>query len=141
VAPRLYGERNETSRKDMRALWDGGLVIRGYKPWFLIVMGGMALRFFIPRTGGLLCGLAGGLLIIDAVTGVGGVLLGSIIKRGESRSRYHKAAAVIMTGVVGTLGTMVLLPQFQEERPSLGKTVRRRTAHVTGKRQRLKTPP
>lgn len=112
VASRLYGERNETTRKDMRALWDRGLALRGYKPWYLIVMGGLTLGFFIPRTGGLLCGLAGGLLIIDAVTGVGGVVLGAIIKRGESRSRYHKAAAVIVTGVVGTLGAMVLLPQF-----------------------------
>jgi hypothetical protein len=52
VAPRFYGERNETSRKDMGALWDGGLVNRGYKPRILIVMDGMALGFFIPRTGG-----------------------------------------------------------------------------------------
>lgn len=109
---KLYGERNETSRADMRALWDGGLPIRGYKPWFLVVLGGMALGFFIPRTGGLLAGFVGGLLVIDALTGIGGVALGAIIMRGESRTRFHKAAGVILAGVIGLIAGVPLLARF-----------------------------
>jgi pimeloyl-ACP methyl ester carboxylesterase len=111
-ASELYGERNETSREDMRALWYGGLPIRGYKPWWIVVMAGMALGFFIPRTSGLVAGLAGGLLVIDLMTGVGGIILGAIIKRGDSRSRFHKAAVVCVCGLVGLIPAVALLPAF-----------------------------
>jgi hypothetical protein len=62
--------------------------------------------------GFVLAGLAGGLLVIDLMTGVGGIILGAIIKRGDSRSRFHKAAVVCVCGLVGLIPAVALLPAF-----------------------------
>ena len=35
-AAKSYGVRNETKRRNMRALWNGGPSLRGYKPWGLV---------------------------------------------------------------------------------------------------------
>lgn len=40
------------------------------------------------------------------MTGVSGIILGAIIKQGDSRSRFHKAAVVCVCGLVA------LLPEF-----------------------------
>ncbi len=110
AASRLYGQRNETGRKNLRAVWNGGPSLRGYKPWWLVGLAGMALGFFTPRSGGVLAGLAGALLFIDFLTGLGGVILGGLIKRGDSRTRFHKAAAVVLFGILGTIPGALLLP-------------------------------
>ena len=111
-ASRLYGKRNETTRTDMRALWDGGIPLRGYKPWFFVVIAGLVLGFFMPRTGGLLFGFAGGLLVIDLATGITGIVLGAMISRGESRTRYHKAAGVVLLGIMGFVIALLLFNHF-----------------------------
>ena len=46
------------------------------------------------------------------MTGVGGIILGAIIKRGDSRSRFHKAAVVCVCGLVGLIPAVALLPAF-----------------------------
>ncbi|NIP98789.1 MAG: alpha/beta hydrolase [Akkermansiaceae bacterium] len=106
----LYGVRNETDRKDLRALWKDGPLIRGYKPWWIVAMAGMVLGFFVPRSAGLLAGLAGGLLVVDFMTGIGGVVLGAVIRRGENRTRFHKACKVVAFGILGAIPAALLMP-------------------------------
>ena len=105
-----HGVRNETSREDMRALWNGGLPVRGYKLWFYVLLGGLPIGFLLPRSGGLIAGVAGGVLLVDPVTAVAGVLAGALIKRGESETRVHKALLVIFLGVIGSVLGAFLLP-------------------------------
>ena len=106
----LYGVRNETDQENLRALWEGGPSIRGYKPWWIVVSAGMVLGLIVPRSGGFLAGLAGALLIIDFLTGLTGILVGSIINRGESRSRFHKGVSAVLCGLVGFIPGAFLLP-------------------------------
>lgn len=103
----LVGVRNETSRKDLRAMWDGGPPMREYRPWWLVVLPGIVLGLVIPRTGGVLAGLAGGLMLLDWMTAVLGVVLGAIMRPGDS-SRPRKAATVVAMAAVAAVPALLI---------------------------------
>jgi pimeloyl-ACP methyl ester carboxylesterase len=107
-AARLAGVRNETSRGDLRAMWDDGPPLRGYKPWWLVVLAGMVFGLFVPRTGGVLAGLGGGWLVFDFTTAVLGVVLGAIMRRGES-TRPRKALMVVCYAVGAGIPALLTL--------------------------------
>ena len=104
----LYGVLNETSRQDLRAMWDGGPPLRGYKPWWLVIIPGIIFGFMTPRTGSVLAGLGAGWLMFDWVTGVLGVVIGTIIRRGES-TRPRKALLVIVIAAVASIPALLTL--------------------------------
>ena len=52
------------------------------------------------------------MLLVDFVTVIAGVILGSLIKRGEDRTRFHKAATILVFGILGTILGAILLPVF-----------------------------
>ena len=103
------GLRNETGRSDFRAVWDEGAALRGYRPWWMVFLVGAVVGFFIPRTGALLAGVVGGLLIVDFFTIVTGVVLGAICRRAENRSRLRRAAMVFGFAVLGSIPGGLLL--------------------------------
>lgn len=107
----VHGVRNETNRSSMRALWPNGPKLRGYKPWGLIVLLGMALGWYFPRSAGLLLGIAGGLLILDLLTVLSGVAIASAC-RGRKVSpwkRMGRAGAAFLCGILGSfLGVNLL---------------------------------
>ncbi|NNM28618.1 MAG: alpha/beta fold hydrolase [Akkermansiaceae bacterium] len=108
-ADSTFGFRNLNARKDFRALWDGGPPLRGYKPWWLIMLGGTVLGMFIPRTGAAFAGLGGALLLFDLGTALAGVLLGSVIRIGES-TRGRNVAWVLALGLLMAIPGAFLLP-------------------------------
>lgn len=94
----MNGIRNETGREDFRALWDGGPRVLGPKNWWLILAAGLLLGAWLPRTGAVLAGLAGGLLVVDLVAGLATVLLGTQLRRGTT-TRPRKAGLALLWGV------------------------------------------
>lgn len=94
--------RNETSRTDFRALWNGGPRILGPKNWWVLLALGLVLGAVVPRTGAVLAGLAGGLLVVDLVAGLATVVLGSQIRRGQS-TRPRKAGLILLWGIPASL--------------------------------------
>ena len=102
------GFRNETSRKDFKALWDGGPSVRGPKNWWVVLAIGMLFGALIPRTGAVLGGLAGGLLVVDLVAGLGTVAIGAMIRKGES-TRLRRLALVAVWGFVASIPAAILL--------------------------------
>lgn len=110
-AKSLSGFRNETSRQNFKALWDGGPSLRGPKNWWALLALGALLGFFVPRTGAVLAGLAGGLLVVDLVAGLGCVAIGAMIRRGES-TRPRKCGLVAVWGVAAAIPAALLLGIF-----------------------------
>lgn len=107
----LQGVRNETSRKNFKALWDGGPSWRGPKNlWALLVVGAI-FGFFTPRLGAVLGGIAGGLWIADLVTVLACVAIGAMIRKGES-TRPLKAIMVAVWGFAASIPAVLLLPFF-----------------------------
>ncbi len=111
-AGRLMGVRNETSRSDLRAMWDDGPPLRGYKPWWLVILVGMVFGLLVPRIGGVFAGLGGGWFVFDFSTAVLGVVLGTMIRRGES-TRPRKALVVICYAVVAAIPALLTLQLLQ----------------------------
>lgn len=111
-APERFGLRNESSRRDLRALWDGGPALRGYKPWWVLVLAGLTIGLVVPRTGAVLFGLAGGLLVVDLTTAMAGLLLGSMLRRAESRTRFHRALGTVPWCLLGAIPGGLLLRFF-----------------------------
>lgn len=107
----VNGVRNETGRQNLRALWDGGPSLRGPKNWWALLALGALLGFFVPRTGAALAGLAGGLLVVDLVAGLGCVAIGAMIRRGES-TRPRKCGLVAVWGVAAAILAALLLGVF-----------------------------
>jgi pimeloyl-ACP methyl ester carboxylesterase len=107
----LTGFRNETDRKNFRALWKGGPSLRGPKNWWAVLVVGGAFGFFAPRTGAVLAGLAGGLLVADLVTGLCCVAVGAMIRRGES-TRPRKFGVVMLWGIAASIPAALLLGVF-----------------------------
>ncbi|MGJ8724934.1 MAG: alpha/beta fold hydrolase [Roseibacillus sp.] len=65
----VSGSRYETKRKNMKALWEGGPEVRGWKPWWLVMGLSAALAWWRPRLTLFIVALGGGLLMWDAVIG------------------------------------------------------------------------
>jgi pimeloyl-ACP methyl ester carboxylesterase len=107
----LAGVLNETSRQDLRAMWNDGPPLRGYKAWWLVILPGLMLGFTLPRTGGVLAGLGGGWMMFDWVTGVLGVVIGATLRRGES-TRPRKAGTVILCAIIAAIPAVLTLRFF-----------------------------
>lgn len=107
----IAGVRNETDRDEMRALWPNGPKARGYKPWWAVVLVGATVAWFLPRTSGFLFGLAGGLLIVDLLTILSGVVVATSLRqrRLSLARRLGRAGIVFLCGLMGGMvGVKVL---------------------------------
>ena len=105
------GMRNETSRANFKALWDGGPAVRGQRNWWLLLVVGALLGAFVPRTGAVTAGVAGGLLIADVVTGLATVVVGAMTRRGES-TRPRKLGLILLWGIGASIPAALLLVVF-----------------------------
>lgn len=107
----LAGVLNETSRQDLRAMWNDGPPLRGYKAWWIVMIPGLILGYIIPRIGGTLAGLGGGWMMFDWVTAVFAIVLGTIIQRTD-KSRPRKAGEAILAALLAALPALLTLRFF-----------------------------
>ena len=74
-------EYYETDRKNMKAIWAGGPELRGWKPWWLVILLAGGIGWFKPRCGFFLASLGGGILLWDAMVAILGVFLGLLARK------------------------------------------------------------
>ncbi|MDQ8191739.1 alpha/beta fold hydrolase [Roseibacillus persicicus] len=72
---KVNGESYESRRTNMKALWPGGPSLRGWKPWWLVLLVSGVLAWRFPRTTVFLAGCGGSLLLFDGLLALGAVLL------------------------------------------------------------------
>lgn len=110
----VRGANYETTRTNMKALWSGGPSLRGWKPWWLVMIVGASLSWWFPRVTVFLVGLGGALLLFDgllALAAVGLLLLGKkVFRKGSpAKTSLWKKVVLLVDFIAGSVLGGILL--------------------------------